>query len=344
MRTIEVRGLRKEYRIPEKEPGLAGTVKHFIRPRYRAKPALAGIDLDIEPGESVGYLGSNGAGKSTTIKILTGLLSPTDGYVRVNGFDPHRERKRHVREIGAVFGHRTGLWWDLPVIDSFKTLSSMYRIPDATYRANLKLFTELLELEEFLSVPVRQLSLGQRMRADLAAALLHDPKLIFLDEPTGGLDVNSKVAVRQFIRHLNQQQGTTIFLTSHDMADIEGMCNRLIILDRGSAVLDEDIDKAKHRLAADRRLVVTVSDTEDVAEVARTVHNASGLTCTMLDRQRLSCEFGRTEATAAHLVGVIMRAHEIVDFELREPTLEQMVRRLFQQPPPSPPPAEVRSR
>ncbi|AXG81946.1 ABC transporter ATP-binding protein [Streptomyces paludis] len=344
MKTIEVRGLRKEYRIPEKKPGPAGTVRHFVQPRYRTKVALDGIGLDVGAGESVGYLGSNGAGKSTTIKILTGLLSATDGHVRVNGFEPHRDRKRHVREIGAVFGHRTALWWDLPVIDSFRTLSSMYRIPPAVYRANLALFTEQLELGDFLTVPVRQLSLGQRMRADLAAALLHNPKLIFLDEPTGGLDVNSKASVRRFIRRLNQQHGTTVFLTSHDMADIEGICDRLIILDHGSKVLDDDIVKVKHRLAADRHLVVTVAGCEDVTEVVRTVYAATGITCTVLDRQRLSCAFDRTETSAAHLVGALMRDHEIVDFELREPTLEHIVQRLFQRSPAVPPAAEVRSR
>ncbi|MDX3388024.1 ATP-binding cassette domain-containing protein [Streptomyces niveiscabiei] len=328
MKAIEVRGLRKEYRIPQKEPGPAGTLKHFLHPRYRAKTALDGVGFEVEPGDSVGYLGSNGAGKSTTIKILTGLMTPTAGHVRVNGLEPHRDRRRHVRGIGAVFGHRTSLWWDLPVADSFKTLASMYEIPQAAYRANLALFTDLLELGEFLSVPVRQLSLGQRMRADLAAALLHDPKLVFLDEPTGGLDVNSKAAVRQFIRHLNQRQGTTVFLTSHDMADIEGMCRRLIILDHGSKVLDDDIASVKQRLAADRRLVLTVPATEDADEVARTVR-ATGVTCEVLDRQRLSCAFDRNTTSAAHLVGAIMRDHEIVDFELREPTLEHIVQRLF---------------
>ncbi|MET8977346.1 ATP-binding cassette domain-containing protein [Streptomyces sp. NPDC004539] len=332
MKAIEVHGLRKEYRIPQKEPGPAGTVRHFLRPRYRAKVALDGVEFEVAQGDSVGYLGSNGAGKSTTIKILTGLMSPTAGHVRVNGLEPHRDRRRHVRGIGAVFGHRTGLWWDLPVIDSFRTLAAMYEIPDPAYRANLALFTELLELDDFLSVPVRQLSLGQRMRADLAAALLHDPRLVFLDEPTGGLDVNSKAAVRQFIRHLNQRQGTTVFLTSHDMADIEGMCDRLIILDRGGKVLDDDIVSVKRRLTADRRLVVTVPASQDVDEVAATVRAATGVGCTVLDRQRLSCAFDRDTTSAARLVGVIMRDHEIIDFELREPTLEHIVQRLFRRP------------
>ncbi|WBO69633.1 ABC transporter ATP-binding protein [Streptomyces camelliae] len=333
MKIIEVRGLCKEYRIPDKEPGLAGTVKHFIRPRYRTKQALCGVGLDVEAGESVGYLGSNGAGKSTTIKILTGLLSPTDGFVRVNGLEPHRDRKKHVREIGAVFGHRTGLWWDLPVIDSFKALSSVYEIPDATYRGNLDVFTELLGLHEILHVPVRQLSLGQRLRADLAGAFLHSPRLVFLDEPTSGLDINSKAAVRQFIRHLNREQGTTVFLTSHDMGDVEGICDRLVILDRGSKILDEGLDRVKHRLATDRHLIVTLPEAEEAAEVVRTVHTHTAATCTMLDRQRLSCSFDRNTVGVAQLVGLIMRHHEIVDFELREPALEHLVQRIFQRPP-----------
>lgn len=334
MKIIEVRDLRKEYRIPEKEPGLAGTVRGLLRPRHRTKVALAGVGFDIEAGESVGYLGSNGAGKSTTIKILTGVMSATGGFVRVNGFEPHRDRKRHVRELGAVFGHRTGLWWDLPVVDSFRALAAMYDIPGAAYRANLAVFTELLELHDLLSVPVRQLSLGQRMRADLAGALLHSPRLVFLDEPTAGLDLNSKAAVRQFVRHLNQQHGTTIFLTSHDMADIEGICDRLIILDRGRKILDDSIDRVKHRLTAGRRLIVTVPDTVDVDEVIRTVHDGTAASCTVLGRQRISCECDRASVSVPHLVGVIMRHHEIVDFELREPDLENIVQRIFQQRPP----------
>ncbi|WAZ19623.1 ATP-binding cassette domain-containing protein [Streptomyces cinnabarinus] len=330
MRIIEVRELRKEYRVPEKDPGLAGTLRSLVRPRHRTKVALDGVGFAVEAGESVGYLGSNGAGKSTTIKILTGVMSPTGGRVRVNGLEPHRDRKRHVRELGAVFGHRTGLWWDLPVRDSFRALAALYEIPRPLYRANLEVFTELLELQDILPVPVRQLSLGQRMRADLAGALLHNPRLVFLDEPTAGLDLNSKAAVRQFVRHLNQQQSMTVFLTSHDMADIEGICDRLIILDRGRKILDDGIDRVRHRLTTSRQLIVTVPEAADVDDVVRTVHDGTAASCTVLGRRRVRCEFDRASVAVPDLVGVIMRHHEIVDFELREPALEDIVQRIFQ--------------
>ncbi|MFE3829831.1 ATP-binding cassette domain-containing protein [Streptomyces sp. NPDC059092] len=336
MKAIDVRYLRKEYRIPEKDPGLAGTVRHFVRPRHRTKVAVDAVSFEVEPGEAIGYLGSNGAGKSTTIKILTGLMSPTSGSVQVNGLEPHRDRQKYVREIGAVFGHRTGLWWDLPVTDSFRTLSRMYEIPAATYRANLELFTDLLDLAEILPVPVRQLSLGQRLRVDLAAALLHNPRLIFLDEPTNGLDVNSKAVVRRFIRLLNQQHGVTVFLTSHDMADIEGICDRLIILDNGRKVIDDGVDGVRRRLTTTRRLLVTLAREEDTAAVVSSLRASTGIDCTVTDRHQISCEFDPGKTSAAHLVGLAMRDHEVVDIELREPTLEHVVQRLFAQPPPVP--------
>ena len=223
MPQIEVRGLAKTFRVAERLPGLAGAFRGLFHRRMRDVHALGGVDFDIERGELVGYIGPNGAGKSTTIKILAGILNPTAGTCRVDGLTPWRDRRRHVARIGVVFGQRTQLWWDLPVIESFDLLRDIYRIPAAAYRDNRDRLIALMDLEPLLDVPVRQLSLGQRMRSDLAAALLHGPSLLFLDEPTIGLDAVSKLAIRDFVRELNREAQVTVLLTTHDMDDIEAL-------------------------------------------------------------------------------------------------------------------------
>jgi ABC-2 type transport system ATP-binding protein len=217
MALIEVRNLFKTFSVTRRRPGLFGTLHNLVAPERRLVTAVEGVSFDMREGELVGYLGPNGAGKSTTIKMLTGLLVPTSGEVRVDGFVPWRDRPRYVARIGAVFGQRTTLWWDLPVIESFELLQPMYRVPPDRFRRSLDTFIELLELQEFLNTPVRSLSLGQRMRADLCAALLHEPRLVFLDEPTIGLDVVAKERIRQFIQHINRERGVTILLTTHDL-------------------------------------------------------------------------------------------------------------------------------
>jgi len=218
--------------------------------------AVDGIDLRVEPGELVGYIGPNGAGKSTTIKMLTGILTPTSGRLRVAGFEPQRERVRLARRIGVVFGQRTTLWWDLPLRDSFELLQRLYRIPPDRFRANLARYTEALDLGPFLDRPVRQLSLGQRMRGDVTAALLHDPAVVYLDEPTIGLDVVSKHAVREFLHDLNRRTGTTILLTTHDIDDIERLCSRVVVIDHGRIGYDGPIEL----LRADRDLETVVRE------------------------------------------------------------------------------------
>ncbi len=222
-------------------PGLAGAFLDLFSRRHETVRAVDGIDLEVEPGEVVGYIGPNGAGKSTTIKLFTGILVPTAGEIRVNGFVPWRERRRFVRTIGAVFGQRTQLWWDIAARESFRLLARIYQLDEADFRAQLRLLAEVLDLDPLLSVPVRKLSLGQRMRCELAAALLHRPSLLFLDEPTIGLDVLAKEAVRDFLREMNRRQGTTIFLTTHDLGDIEAVCRRAVVLDRGRIVYDGSV-------------------------------------------------------------------------------------------------------
>lgn len=240
---IQINELTKTYRIPQKEEGILEKIKQIIRPVYQEKKAVNGISFSVQKGECVAFLGANGAGKSTTIKMLTGIMKPTSGSIRILGRDPFKERMENAKNIGVMFGQRTQLWWDIPIIESFRLLKSLYRIPEEIYEKNMHDFSELLELESFLNLPVRKVSLGQRVRADLAAALLHDPTLLFLDEPTIGLDVAVKQKVYAFLKYINVEKGTTILLTSHDLNDLEALCQRLIILEKGSILFDDELKK-----------------------------------------------------------------------------------------------------
>lgn len=240
---IEVKDLKKTYQIAQKEEGVLGAVKYLIKPRYKEKEAVKGISFSIAQGDSVAFLGANGAGKSTTIKMLTGIMKPTSGSIRVMGRDPFKERMENAKQIGVVFGQKTQLWWDIPVIETFRLLKNIYEIPDSVYQENMEQFKEILGLERFLDQPPRKLSLGQRVRADLAAALLHNPPIVYLDEPTIGLDVAVKQKVYEFLRYINQEKGTTILLTSHDLNDLEALCTRLMILEQGDMLFDDQIEK-----------------------------------------------------------------------------------------------------
>lgn len=240
---IEVFNLKKEYRIAKKSAGVMGNLKHLVMPRYEALEAVRGISFHISKGESVAFLGLNGAGKSTTIKMLTGIMKPSGGTVKIMGQDPFTNRIDNARKIGVVFGQKTQLWWDIPVIETFRLLRNIYEIPKWQYKRNMEKFSEILGLCDFLSQPARKLSLGQRVRADLAASLLHEPPILFLDEPTIGVDVTAKQKIYEFLKETNREQKTTILLTSHDMKDLESICQRLIILEKGKILFDDSIDK-----------------------------------------------------------------------------------------------------
>lgn len=243
MAILEIENLKKEYRLAQKQEGIAGNLRHLIHPVYGTKEAVKGISFSVAEGESVAFLGANGAGKSTTIKMLTGILKPSGGTVSVRGKDPFRNRIENARQIGVVFGQKTQLWWDIPVIETFRLLKSIYEISDEQYERNMRQFRELLELDEFIHQPARKLSLGQRVRADLAAALLHEPPILFLDEPTIGLDVAVKQRIYEFLRYMNREKHTTILLTSHDLNDLESLCGRLIILEQGEILFDDRMEK-----------------------------------------------------------------------------------------------------
>lgn len=253
---IELQNICKSYKVARRSAGLGEAVKSLFRREYTRVDALSDVSFTVRDREMVGYIGPNGAGKSSTIKIMSGVLTPDSGTCVINGRVPWKERTAHVQEIGVVFGQRSQLWWDVPVADSFELLRDIYRVDGAAYRKTLSRLTELLELGELLRTPARQLSLGQRMRCEIAAALLHEPKILFLDEPTIGLDAVSKAAVRGFIRICNKERGTTVILTTHDMQDIEALAERILLIGRGRILLDGTLDELKRRRPAQRRLTV----------------------------------------------------------------------------------------
>ena len=242
---IIMKGISKTYRVRKREAGIGNAVKALFSRKYTEVPALKNMTFTIPDGQIVGYIGPNGAGKSTTIKILSGILRPDCGQCTVNGMVPWENRKEYVARLGVVFGQRTQLWWDVPVIDSFRLLKDIYRVPDEAFERNLERLAEKLELSEFLTAPARTLSLGQRMRCEIAASLLHDPKVLFLDEPTIGLDAVSKLAVRSFIQQRNASHGTTVLLTTHDMQDIEALAGRILLIGRGRILMDGSFDDVR---------------------------------------------------------------------------------------------------
>ncbi|GHF25632.1 ATP-binding cassette domain-containing protein [Streptomyces griseoluteus] len=293
----------------------------FLKRERREVRAVDSISFTVARGEMVGYIGPNGAGKSTTIKMLTGILTPTSGRLRVAGIDPSRERTRLASRIGVVFGQRTTLWWDLPLTDSYRLAHRMYRIPDARYRENLARCVELLELGDLLDVPVRQLSLGQRMRGDIAAALLHDPEVLYLDEPTIGLDVVSKAKVRGFLKELNAERGTTVMLTTHDLTDIEQLCSRVMVIDHGRLVYDGSLTGLHAAGEGERTLVVDLERELPPIEVpsARVVRVEG-------PRQWLAFPAGQS---AAPLVAHLAAAYPLVDLSVREPDIEAVIAKMY---------------
>jgi ABC-2 type transport system ATP-binding protein len=306
---VELRGVRKEFRTGR------------LRDR-RTVVAVDDLDLDVAEGEVCGYLGPNGAGKSTTIKMLTGILTPTRGRVRVAGLDPNRDRVRLTRDIGVVFGQRTQLWWDLPLGDSFALLRWVYRVPEDRHRRDLAELVELLDLAPLLDVPVRQLSLGQRMRGDLAAAMLHAPSILYLDEPTVGLDVVSKGRVREFLATCNRDRGVTILLTTHDLADVERLCSRVVVIDGGRLICDGTVDDVKRRYGGRRTLVV------DLAEPAPPLR-VRDAEVVAVDGVRQRIAFAREATTPARLLAEISAQAAVVDMALEEPDIEDVVRRIY---------------
>jgi len=320
---IQVRDLCKNFRVLQRQTGWRGAVESFFRPRYRVVEAVRQVSFSLQAGELVGYLGPNGAGKSTTLKVLTGLLVPSSGEVRVDGQIPWKNRTEYVARIGAVFGNRSTLWWDLPVMDSLEVLQAMYRFPRQRFQHNLRQFSQLLEMEEFISSPVRSLSLGQKMRADLCAALLHEPKLVFLDEPTIGLDVVAKERIREFIRYINRERGTTILLTTHDLSDVEKLCERVMILDHGQLLYDGSLEELTNRFEEERQLIVLYAEEYGRVEIegARLVEQKG---------RRVVYAFDWRKCSSSELIHKILGQYKVADLEVKRPEMETTIRRIYE--------------
>lgn len=320
---IELQNICKSYKVARRSAGLGKAVKSLFRREYTRVDALSDVSFTVCDGEMVGYIGPNGAGKSSTIKIMSGVLTPDSGTCVINGRVPWKERTAHVQEIGVVFGQRSQLWWDVPVADSFELLRDIYRVDGAAYRKTLSRLTELLELGELLRTPARQLSLGQRMRCEIAAALLHEPKILFLDEPTIGLDAVSKAAVRGFIRTCNKERGTTVILTTHDMQDIEALAERILLIGRGRILLDGTLDELKRRRPAQRRLTVAYGGGAlPVVEGLTPLRDADGHAELLLDTDLLSV----SEAVAR-----ISAQTEVKDLSVSGESIEELVVSLYRE-------------
>jgi len=325
---IRVRDLTRDYRITRKRQGIAGGFIDLVRPRKEILRAVDKVSFDIQPGEMVGYIGANGAGKSTTIKMLTGILTPSSGEVTVGGLVPWKNRQNYTRHIGAVFGQRTQLWWDLAVVESFLLLKKIYEVDEAVYLEQMALFHDLLNIGDFLHQPVRKLSLGQRMRCDLAAALLHKPRVLFLDEPTIGLDVVAKGNVRRFLREIRENQGVTIILTTHDLGDIEHLCRRLIIIDQGIVHFDGELEELRNRTGHRARLTLELKRSVEREELER-ITEGLPVVWTAGEGQRHEVEFNRAEAASAEVIKRLVNAVEVSDMHLAEPPIEDVVSQIY---------------
>jgi ABC-2 type transport system ATP-binding protein len=322
MSIIQTRDLRKVFRSVKRRPGALGALRTLFSREYVDRVAVEGVTMALEAGELVGYIGPNGAGKSTTIKMLTGILVPTSGYVSVAGLVPYEQRTRNARNIGVVFGQRSQLYWDLPLIESFELLRAIYAVPQERYRRNLANFTSLLEMDGFLTTPVRQLSLGQRMRGDFAAAMLHDPRIVFLDEPTIGLDVVAKEAIRNFIAHVNSERGTTFILTTHDLADVERLCRRIVLIDKGRLIYDGAIERIKEQYGTHRTLVVEFC--EPPGEVS-----IDGAEFESRQGNAVRFRFDRHRISADQLIRRVADRYCVDDVSIEEPELESIIRRIY---------------
>ena len=322
MPQILVQDLAKTYRVAERDPGIFGAVRGLVRRRWRTVEALKDVSFALERGELLGFIGPNGAGKSTTIKILSGILRPDSGRVEIEGLVPYADRIKHVGRIGVVFGQRTQLWWDLPVIDGFDLLRDIYRVDPTRYKATRDELVAMLRLEKLLDQPVRQLSLGQRMRAEIAAALLHEPSILFLDEPTIGLDASSKLAVREFVKKLNQERGVTVLLTTHDMHDIEALAQRVIVIGHGQVLADSPFEALRANVLAERRLFVDFAGEAPALDLP-------GVQVRKRDGRSLELAFNPSITSAPALIAAITARHAVEDIHVEQPAIEEVIAKFY---------------
>ena len=330
---IELKHVSKEFVSPKKYPGFKGAIKGLFSNEKVSKLAVDDISFHINKGEIVGYIGSNGAGKSTTIKMMTGILNPTEGECLIDGINPNKQRKENAQNIGVVFGQRTQLWWDLPLSESYTILKEIYDVSDEDYQERLTFLNRVLELNEFFDRPVRTLSLGQRMRADLGAALLHNPKVLYLDEPTIGLDIVVKDNIRQAIREINEKYQTTVILTTHDIGDIEELCSRIIIIDEGKKIYDGTLEKLKDVYGTNRKISMEVKKPELLSKVdfVNVLGINSGDLITELDSENniFTITFNKHKLQAPQILSVVMEACEVKDIKLQETELAEIVKEIY---------------
>ena len=325
---IETVQLDKVFKQAVKKPGLAGALKHLVAQEYVYKEAVKDVSLQINEGEAVAYVGPNGAGKSTTIKMMTGILHPTSGQVKVCGIEPYKNRIENAKNIGVVFGQRTQLWWDIPICETYTLLRDIYEIPQKQYQDQLDMLVTLLGMEEFLYLPARKLSLGQRMRADLAASLIHKPRILYLDEPTIGLDIVIKKKIRQFLKELNQTSRTTVLLTTHDLEDIEDICERIVIIDKGRLVYDGNLGTMKDTYAKER--AITIEAASAIADVEHKLQGYPGIRYEFLDdSKQLKIYFNRFETKATELLNRFTGDYEVTDFKIDEPKIETVIMKMY---------------
>ena len=322
---IEVSNVNKAFKVSKRSAGIPGMVANMFLPKYEVKRAVSDISFTIEQGEMVGFIGPNGAGKSTTIKMLSGILHPDSGEIKVNGYTPYKQRKDYVGSIGVVFGQKSQLQWDLPVIDSFELLKAIYRIPGEVYKKNFDRFVEMLDMSGFLNQPVRQLSLGQRMRADIVAALLHSPKIVFFDEPTIGVDVVGKEKIRDFIRELNAEDKVTMIFTTHDMQDIEKTCDRLIIIDKGAKVYDGSLLGIRETYGTTRQLDVEFVENYEIAPIP----NVEMQELNTLDGRKKRFVFENREVAIDEVMNFLLSNYGIRDINVSEPEIESLIRKIY---------------
>ena len=324
---IQVRELSKYFRTFHRREGIWGGLQNLFVREYKTVKAVDRVSLSIDRGEMVGYIGPNGAGKSTSIKMLTGILVPTSGDAVVNGFVPYRQRRQYVRTIGVVFGQRTQLWWDIAVVESFKLLRRIYDVSQKDFDARMEMFNQILGIRDYLHTPVRKLSLGERMRCDLAAALLHNPPLLFLDEPTIGLDVVAKHHIREFLRAINLQFQTTVLLTTHDLDDIEELCRRIIIIDHGTVLFDGDLQVLKQRLLRTKQIKFVLKDSAQAGALARIAGDDVSLE--PVDELTFRIRFDRTRVSASDLIRQLLAAVELRDIVIEDEPIEEIIKRIY---------------
>ena len=322
---IKVDNLCKDFKVQLRRSGMRGYVKDLFFRQYEIKNAVKDISFEIKSGEIVGYIGPNGAGKSTTIKMLTGILVPTKGQVRVGEIEPYRNRKENAKQIGVVFGQRTQLWWDIPVEESLSLIRYMYRIPVDIYEKNIKDFKDILGLENFMKIAVRQLSLGQRMRAELACAMLHNPKVLFLDEPSIGLDVVVKEKIREFIKEINRIRQTTVILTTHDMLDVEKLCSRVMVIDEGHIMYDGTLQELVNKYGSVQTIRIEfASDNIDFAAL-----NKMQLPNINLDGKALRVSYDTRKTNSLQVLDAIRNENPIIDFKVSESNTEEIIREMY---------------